>query len=73
MLAKPAGEGDDSKYGANQNQLAGTETMDDHRAEPDGERGGQRKSQGDVGARPAKVALEIIVEESDVVIRDAYR
>src|SRR5258706_11425314 len=68
-----ANEGDDGEHGANQNQLARTETMDNHRSEPDGERGGQRKSQSDVGARPAKVALEIIVEESDVVIRDAYR
>src|SRR5260370_10327034 len=68
-----ADEGDDSEYGPNQNQLARTETMDDHRAEPDSQGGSQRKSQCDVGAGPAKVTLEIIVEESDVVIRDAYR
>src|SRR5258708_40257542 len=68
-----ANEGDDGEHSANQNQLAGTETMDDHRSEPDSQGGSQRKSQGDVGAGPAKVALEIIVEESDIVIRDAYR
>src|SRR5260370_472236 len=68
-----ADEGNDGEYGPNQNQPARTETMDDHRAEPDSQGGGQRKSKRDVGAGPAKVTLEIIVEESDVVIRDAYR
>src|SRR5260370_42446091 len=68
-----ADKGDDGEDCPHQDQLAGTETMDDHGAEPDGERGRQRESKYDIGARPEKLALEIIVEESDVVIRNADR
>ena len=66
-------EGEHGQDCADQNQLARAEAMDDDGAEPDGERRGQRKSESDVGARPVKLALEIVVEESDVVVRDAYR
>src|SRR5882724_1575426 len=66
------GEGKDREDGADQNQLAGAETVNDDGAKPDGERRGKRESQSDFGARPMKLALEVIVKESDVVVGDPY-
>ena len=59
------------RHRSHQNQFARAKAMDDDGAEPDGQRRGQRKAERDIGARPVELALEIIVKEPDVVVRNA--
>src|SRR5690349_20797661 len=56
---------------SDQDEFARAEPVNDDGAEPDGERGRKREAEPYIGAGPAELSLEIIVEEADVVVRDS--
>src|SRR6185312_8628011 len=63
---------EERERGADQDHLARAEAGDEQRPGPDRQQRGYWKSQCDLRPRPAVSPLEIVVKESDVVVRDPY-
>ena len=68
-----ADEGEGGKSGADDHQLSGAEAVHENRADPECQRGGDRKAEGDVGASPAERLLIIVVVEWHSVVRNTDR